>query len=832
MIPHYFKLACRLLLRNSLFTGINLLGLSVGFAVFFILWQYAASELKSDQFHKDEKRTYLLTFNNEGMSEEDVGQKLFFWTPSGFPIRAGQDYPELSNYCRFITQRFFDRSFIPDHGKEIYFSHTDQKGNKNSFLEEKLLYADTNLFNFFTIPLIKGSASQVLKEPNAVVLSEKIAVKYFGFDDPVGNTIILNDSIPLTVTGVYENFPSNSFMRFEAVLSMIRIEKTTSTIDLSHGTLFPCYFKLPIGTQPIRAEKDIENAFKKHYAQEYKKWNWNINRLTPQFMPLRHVAFEAFKVKSKFILNIFRIAALFILAMAWINYINLTISKNAKRLKELAARVAVGARPKHSITQFIIEAGLLNFIALLLSVTLIQFVKTPLQIFLDFNLLGIQETLFSSSFIGVISVCFSGVLLTGFYPAWITWNQTPRKLFGSIQSSPGNSLGSWMTIFQFVIAVVLLVWIFGVSGQIHYILNKDLGFDKEQVIVVDLPFQRTLTFQSDVEKFIREIAAQSDVADYAISSSVSGDSDSNGIGLQVNSASKFIGVGTNGGIDHRFVPFYNLKILAGRNFLPDNPADKNSILVSHITAQRLGINNPEDAIGKRILIESAAWTHNMIPAEIIGVIEDYARNPLFYNFGMWSNNSGVALTYGNSLDAENIPKKISIKVNLLQFEKILNKIKSSYETSFYGMPFNWYFLEEHFNQYYQREKIARNQIIFFTVIAIGIACLGLLGMITQKVVAKTKEIGIRKVLGADLLQITKILLDTTLKQIIVATIIGIPVAYYLVQQYLQKFSERITLHWWYYLVPVIILLVIMIITVSGVLWKAARTNPVESMRYE
>jgi len=274
--------------------------------------------------------------------------------------------------------------------------------------------------------------------------------------------------------------------------------------------------------------------------------------------------------------------------------------------------------------------------------------------------------------------------------------------------------------------------------------------------------------------------------------------------------------------------------LGGRNFIKDDQPDV--ILISRFATTRLGYKLPEEAVGSRISI--ALQPGNWKEANVVGVFEDF-RLASFLNMSQSSTEAndqgrGIVLTYeGQAVDGTNIvPEKISIRLSPQNFEETIASIENLYEQQFPGNTFTWYFLDEHASQVYGHEKTARNQIVLFTALAIFIACLGLLGMLSNKVVEKTKEIGIRKVMGAQLHQIAQLLLNTTFKQIIIATILGIPVAYYLTQQYLEKYSVRITLQWWHFALPVMILILIMLATVASVLFKAAKSNPVEALKYE
>ena len=834
MLLNYLKLSLRLLARNPFFTFINVAGLSIGFAVFFVLWQYSTSELQTDKMWKDSDRVVRLLFSFEGQGTEFVSSR---YPPAAAGIMA-ESLPELSEYVRICIQEDFRKTFALDHDKKIFLTNYLPNGQKISFQESKLIYADHNLFTFFSIDMVWGSPEQVLLNPESIILSEKLSQKYFGSTNPIGKILVLNDTLTFTVTGVYKNLPVNSHLEFEGAMSIKRIEDQILSIDFTKDDWFNTYFKLPVGVNLVNLQKKMDSTSRALLKKEIVRWFGETTYLTLkiELQPLTEIAFNAvmhdsFKQKSKSLLSNFQWIALLILALGWINYINLSISAHRKRTKEIAARQTLGAGTKHLITQFIIEATLINCLSILIAFTLFQLFKTPMEYFFDFGIAR-QGTSVVPSALWISVMVSGGIVISGLYPAFIVINKSPRSLFASLRlHSSENQIARALTVLQFVAAIALIVWAFTVNSQMNFIMLKDLGFAKDHVVIVDLPYAQRKTFSADLKYFSEEVNTILGVSDYSWSSSVPGDRDYNGIGLQRNIASEFIGVATNGGINERFIPFYGIKVLSGRNFA-DNPADENSVILSRKAAERLGLT-PEAAIGTQVLVEREAWTHEMHPREVIGVIEDYSHQPLLNRFqGSWSNDAGMALTLGNKADAENEPFKFSIKIEGENFDSTLDKIGELYSISFHGNLFNWTFLDDNVNRHYENEMVAGNQILLFTSIAIGIACLGLLGMISNKVVEKTKEIGIRKVLGAELHQIAQILLNTTVKQLIIATAVGIPVAYYLTQQYLEKYSERITLQWWHFALPIVILILIMLVTVASVLYKAARSNPVEALKYE
>jgi putative ABC transport system permease protein len=369
-------------------------------------------------------------------------------------------------------------------------------------------------------------------------------------------------------------------------------------------------------------------------------------------------------------------------------------------------------------------------------------------------------------------------------------------------------------------------------AQLNFILHKDLGIDKANVVILDAPIVKPVTYDADIQYLLSQISSNHPVT---YSNSTFKDDIWTPFRLKRPGQDVYKVINSNGGIDETFIPFYGIKILAGRNFRPNDRKD--AIIVSRHVTERLIYKNYEDALGARIhvLMGIGNAETERVEMEIIGIIEDYRTNS-FINYG--ENNSqsnsgqGVCLTFKNAMFSTMVPERISIRLQMANVEEQMSGIESAFTKVFPGSVANWYFLNERINEVYAQEKISGNQIALFTSLAICISCLGLLGMISNKVEEKTKEIGIRKVLGAGIQQIGNVLLKTTLRQVVAAALLGIPIAYYMGNQYLGRYYERIDLQWWHFAAPVILLLLILFATISTMLWKAAKSNPVEALKYE
>ncbi|MBX7127469.1 MAG: ABC transporter permease [Cyclobacteriaceae bacterium] len=819
MLLNHLKLALRLLVRSPFFTFINVLGLSVGVAAFLILWQHATSELKMDQSHKDYKRMARIGGNWNWNEEGQVGH--ITWGN----IMAHQfnmilsDFSEIEDHTRFILED----------SKRV---SVQKNGERKLYNEARIVRADPNLFDFFAIPLIYGDIHKALQRSNAVALSRRTAIKYFGEINPVDQLLTIDDSTTLVVSAVFEDLPHTTHLEFDLVLSSVGRER-----EWDEPVIFftQCYVKL-------NREDGFQELTSRINGNTAKYWE-AILKMYPQgwgdifAQPLEEIAFsnfsgDWFEPRSRFSLVILGIVAVLILTMAWINCINLTISRTTKRLKEIATRKVSGALTRDFLKQFMIESLVTNLLAIACALTAIQLIREPLHSIFNIQIMEPGSIPPGDWILPGLFVC-SGIIITALYPAFMSASYSPRSLLSfHTRPSTRSVFPALLTTVQYAAAFALISWGFIMYAQLNFILHKDLGIDKANVVILDAPNVKSATYEADFHFFLSQISRLHEVT---YSHSVFRDIIGSGFRMKRPNQEGYKVISSNGGIDETFIPFYKIKLLAGRNFRPNDRDD--AIIISRYAAERLSYKGPEDALGGRIKVVRGISDPQAKPMdmEIIGVIEDY-RLTTFKNFGgndsQEATGSGICLTFKNAIFRDMVPERISIRLPVKNVEEQMAKIESVYKKVFPGSVANWYFLDDRINEAYNQEKISNNQIALFTVLAIGIACLGLLGMISNKVEEKTKEIGIRKVLGAGIRQIGSVLLQTTLRQVVAAVLLSMPVAYYLGGQYLEQYTERIELQWWHFAAPVILLLLILFTTISSVLWRAARSNPVEALKYE
>ncbi|HZY82998.1 MAG TPA: ABC transporter permease [Cyclobacteriaceae bacterium] len=694
--------------------------------------------------------------------------------------------------------------------------------------EHNVVVVDENFFDFFSIPLTSGNQKTILKSGSSIAISEAIAKKYFGNESPEGKTITLNRK-PFTVTGVFKNFPANTHFNFQIAIS--NAEWVDSWANRRAWPNFYNYIKTNAGTNwnDLQAKANSPTILEKLYKPII--GDLTTTSASHVIQPLDEISFsqklrkDEFTPKSRTLLYIFQAIGVAVLFLAISNFVSLNASHTLQRLKEIATRKVSGAGPRHFAVQFMVESMLTFAIAITVSLTLLQ-ISTPLV----HEVLGVRfhspdrHTVF---FFGVV-VCLSAVLTT-LYPVYLSWIHQPQMLYQKrLRFSAGRS--SWWSLsgIQYMAVTVLIIWGFMIYSQVEFILSMDLGFNRENVIVIDAPTYRNKNADFQLEGFKHTIAAIPGVQEVTqCTSEMSGSAWDVGVRRPGSQGASFFN--TNGTVDENFLPFFKVPLVAGRNLAARDSAG--GIIISEGAVSRLGLGSPEDAIGTVLEVDSQ---DGLIQVQLVGVFKEYRMRPMLRYSGDHDvdTGSGIVLFNNHKMKSWFTADKIMLRLDQGDPAATINSVSEEYKKIFPGNVFHWSFLDENINRHYINEKVWRNQIMVFTCLAIGIACLGLLGMISNKVVEKTKEIGIRRVLGAKIYQIGIVLVSTTARHVALAIVAGIPLAHYLTQEYLEKFSERITMQWWHFVIPIVLLISLMLATISSVLLKAAKSNPVGALKHE
>jgi putative ABC transport system permease protein len=830
-------LAWRALVRNGFFSGITLVGLAISYVAFHALWQYASRELEADAYHPNAEHIYRLSFtwrysdDGETFKEEEWAPTLFVAGPW-----FKQRFQEIEDFTRIVTQPRFRPAFV-GHTQDVYFEYESPEGNKVSFREESMVYADKNLFSFFHIPLLYGAKETVLTAANAVVVSQSVAQKYFGTERAaLGKLLLLNGQTPHVVTGVFEDLPNNTHLAFDIVLSTARFADTFTAFEFAGcANLYMRVNETSDRAVFIRNVKASEDDFWAPIHNKYQR-----EKAGHVLRPLKQIAYtsgvnqDTFTPKSKATLNILRVVAVLILAMGWVNYVNLGFSIIMKRLKELASRKTFGAMKLDFFLQFFLETLLTNVVALALAMAIYLFASGALELYTGITVPRVVNPWATMWQYAV--VILAGTVLVSVYPALLAGSLNINVLFRTTATTPGagRSFVNGITVFQYGISICLIMWVFLIDRQMDFVLHAETGFNRDNVIVIDGPMNPGNNHAGDMHSLANQVKRIAGVRDVTYSHTVPGDKTYQMVLLARHGRSENAGLYTNGGVDDNFMSFYGVRIIAGRDFAPDKAEAANAMLLSEVGAKRLGFSTADEAVGQRVVLDN--WNNplnNGDAMEIIGVFADYRLGP-FVKAGTAAENDngsqGLFITKGNTAVPMLLPNRISVRIDGMRASRIMEDIESEFKTIFPHAFFNWYFLEEHVNRAYTSQLRFRNQLIVFTVLAIIIACLGVLGTIAFLAASRVREVSLRRIFGANAANLAWVMARTMMYQTIAALILALPHAFYFINRYLEAYTTRVSMHWSHVALPVLMMVLLFGLVIAPVVHKVLRLNPARMLR--
>lgn len=792
MFKNYLKIAWRNLWRNKVFSFINVLGLTVGLTACFFIFLYVHFELSYDKFHTKGDRIYQVTCDIKTPSETIRGGI----TPWTFGPNIQHDFPEVEAFARFRGANLLVK-----------------KGNV-SFQEERSLFADSSIFRVFDFKLLKGDPATALKDVNNIVLSKSAVKKYFGEADPIGQTVLLTgDLTPATVTGVIADMPENSQIKADLLVSMSSLTKMNPGLDRSWGNFGAMTFLLlKPNTNAAALVAKFPDFIERHNGNERREakmfYTLGLEPLQKIYLYSTRDAYEKGSITNVYI---FSVIAIFILFIACINFINLTTARSVERAKEIGIRKVVGATKQELIRQFIGECVLLCLIAFVLTVILFA-ALLPM-----FNLLAgktISTGLWANGWY-VLALFASAVtigLLAGIYPALVLSSFKPVTVLKGrfATGTKGIFLRKGLVVTQFAISIALIIGTIIVYLQMHYMQNKDLGFAKSQMIVID-------THGDPAREALKEaVAGLPKVNSVSMSVGIPG-GDNNGAYSEIQNKQGEMQVANLDlyDVDYNYLKQYNIKVVAGRAFSRDFGTDTTHAMIINETAAKLfGYATPEEALGRSF----RQWGREGV---IIGVIKDF-------HFRSLQENIKPLTMRLEPHDCD----MLSVSVAGGDLSGTIRAMESKWRALMPNRPFNYFFLDEFFDKQYRTEERFGKLFFNFALLAIMISCLGLLGLASYSAVQRTREIGIRKVMGASVSDIVNLLSRDFLKLVLISFVIATPVAWYFMHKWLQVFAYRISIGWWVFAVSGIIALLIAIGTISYQALKAALADPVKSMRAE
>lgn len=798
MLLTYLKIAIRNIQRYLSFSVINIFGLTLGLTAFLAISLYILDELSFDRHHAHKDRIY------RAVIQADFDGQINKWggAPNLLGPTAMQEIPEVEKASRYFHHNFGDIAFLSN-GVE-------------DFSETQLFFADPELFKIFTLQFIKGNPESALTRPGTVVLSERAAQKYFAESDPIGKTITVDNTQSLEVTGVYQDFPSNSFLQANLIASFSSHWFGEARNQNWGNASFDTFFLLHNDATKQAVDQKIDDMLKKHLVEEDRWFSISLQ-------PLLDIRLKSGDLNATYDrraygdlgqIKILSALALLILLIATVNYMNLTTAQSQRRNKEVGVAKTLGATYRQLNTKFYFEASLFVLISMLLS--LVAF-TVLLPVFNSISGKTISLSFTSSvEFWGFFAlIWFVLTLLSGSYPAWYLSSFSPKSVLQ--KTSKSNSqvfIRKSLVVLQFSISIILMISTVMFYRQMDYIQNKKLGYEPEQVIAIMTTAAKDRTqvpaLKADIESMTNVTAVARTQSFPGIGTSmrniVREGSEGDGAPLLTTRAT------------HEILDVLNIKLLAGKT-LPEikDPNDTTvQVLLNKAAVDYLGLT-PEEAIGKRVNIQGFQGS-----TEVVGVTEDFHFTSLHQKIG--------AFCFHNATRTESF-NYLLVKASSTDLPTTLASLEEKFKKTI-SASFEYIFLDQHLAGLYKSEQNLARVVLLFSALAIFIACLGLYALAAFTAEQRTKEIGIRKVMGASVLQLVTLLSKDFLKLVMIAIVVGIPVGYYLMDRWLEGFAYKTSIGVTVFIFAGVLSLAIAWITVGFESVKASLTNPVNSLRNE
>ena len=806
MLISYLKIALRNLFRNKVHSIINILGLAIGLTACIFIYQYSVFETSYEKFYQDYSRIYRIGYQKflNDKETENIAK-----SPGALATVLLAEVPEVENATRIWPLN----------------KVTISTENSIKFNSDKAFTTDTSFLKMLSPKIVKGSM-----KGEGILISESIAERYFNKTDPLNSVVSIyeEDKFEAKVIGVFKDLPPNTHLDYNIlVINSKRVGE-----DSWDWTGFYTYVKLKPNASVAQFTRKMNELARRNSKS---KFNVTIN-LTPQSLNSIHLHSdlqEELSPNGNYNSLLFLIlTGCFILIIAWINYVNLSIAKSTDRLKEIGIRKVIGSQKADLVRQFLFESSLFNISSVVIAIFLAQLIS-PWFGQLSGKQLAFGDLLADINFwTGLLTIMLIGIVVTGLYPALVYSKFKPVNALKGVFNNSANSGVSFrkaLMVFQFVITSFLITGTLVIYKQMDFMRNSDLGIDISKIVVVKSPNILKESWSDKLSTYIIDSAYFNKVKAF-------NDNLSSYNSFKTSSISHIPGKeliwGTAGfrredsdpdkvhalymaGIDYEFFPTFNIKLLAGRNFSEEHRADQlNTVIINEEARKVLGFESPEKAVGKNLVFLDGK-------KEIIGVVSNYHQEslkriikPTFYSL------LPRALDYlAISIPSGDLPNSISM-------------IKEQWTKVFNDNPFEYFFLDDFFNEQYKEDQKFGNVFTIFTALSIFIACIGLFGISSHMIMQRTKEIGIRKILGASLINILRLLSGYYLILVLIAFLIAIPISYLTMSKWLDNFAFKINLEWWMFIAPLTAILLITLTTISFQSIRTSLMNPVKSLRSE
>lgn len=807
MLRNFYLTAIRNLVKHKSYFFINISGLAIGIASFIFITLYIINELSYDKFHSESKNIYRIHVRGQMMGQ---GMDMAA-TASPMAQALLNEYPEVSKVTRIKESGAW---FIG-------------RGNKK-FNEDGVLFADSTFFDVFDFKLLSGDVTTALINPRSVVLTKSYAKKYFGDEDPLGQKLTVEqDSIFYTVTGVMEDVPDHSHMQFDMMGSMSTYKFWNNNQWVSHNHY--TYVTLHEGTDVVAFEDKIQNLVYKYVGPQVEQflgttmeaWESAGNSFGYYLMPLEDIYLysnvdEEMQANSDIsYIYIYSLIALILLFIAIINFVNLATAQSSSRAKEVGIRKVVGSSKKKLISQFIFESIIVSSLATIIA-SIIVFLLTP-----NFNdLIGkeiaytLTSSIWSIALLGGLAIVIG--ILAGFYPSFVLAAFQPVHVLKGTMSAGAKAgwMRNMLVVIQFTAAIVIIISTVVVYNQIDFMLSKNLGFDKEQTLVI----RRSDVLRDNIENFKNDLLKNPNVTSVANALSIPGKSRYNNNAYMAEDSPDSPYLLFENRVSFGYAELMGLELVSGRFFSKEFPTDSTAVVINESAARALGY---EDPIGKRFMNQDR--NGNVFYMPIIGVVKDYHIESLHKPI----QPSVLRVMYGNQEGYAVL--KLS---NTHNIRETLKFVENTWFDHSYNKPFQYFFFDDDYANLYRSESTTAQVFVVFAGLSIFIACLGLIGLVTYTAAIRKKEIGIRKVLGANTRTLIKLLSSEIVKLIIVSTLIAWPLAYFATDYWLQNFADRLTISVWIYIASTFVVVLIGSLAISFQTIKASMSNPVDSLRQD
>ncbi|HZY81220.1 MAG TPA: ABC transporter permease [Cyclobacteriaceae bacterium] len=821
MITNLLLTAWRSVTKNKFFSTLHILGLAIGMAVFLLIAQYVSFERSYENFFPNADNIYRVGLDVKLNNE--------------FVLNSAENYPGLSHAALTEIPEVTGaaRMYNVGYKNNVVITNKDALPSPIAFKQKRVLYADSALLPLMGYEMVAGDPKTALSQPLTCVISDKYAKMYFGNDDPLGKMLLLNDDDGANelakVTGVFKELPENTHLKFDVLYSyktlFSRGEWAPGRYD--HGWRRKDMYTF-IALQPGTDPKTIEAKFPAIVAKYKPELKERNSQETLFLQPLKSIHLtsnlgdEPEINGDERIVEFLTMIAIFVIVIAWINYVNLSTAKAMERAKEVGVRKVMGAFKYQLIRQFLVESALINAVSVVIAMLIVAAVLPYFN-----GISGLSLTigyLFKGWYLALAAVLWlGGTLLSGFYPAIVLSSFKPVSVLkGKLKNSfSGIFLRKSLVVFQFMSSVALIAGTFIVYNQLKFMMNKDLGMNIEQVLVVERPGIVPNTRQAwnaSIDLFRNEVKSNSAVVAISASATVPGKQreyktlvkkygspDDSQVTLRFNS------------MDYEFDDVFKMKLLAGRLFDEQYPTDDDTaVVISESSARLLGFKSSEEAVGQTITITGFNWS-----PIVVGVVNDYhqvsLKKPLDPAIFACSK-------YGGEF--------YSIRINTNDVAGTIDHIRDAWTKAFPGNPFDYFFLDDFFNRQYENERKFGKLFTTFSILAVIVSCVGLFGLSAYTATQRTKEIGIRKALGSTENGIFLLLSQEYLKLVGLSILIASPLIWWVMNNWVQTFPYRTDISPLVFVVSGVMVLMVALITVSYQTVKASKTNPVESLRYE